>query len=193
MERGLDRIDMDLNGKLLVAMPGMADLRFDHSVILICAHSADGAMGLIVNKPVPDISFNTLLEQLNMFHDAQAHAIRVHFGGPVDRGRGFVLHSTDYGGGAATIKVGADFGMTATLDVLEAIAAGKGPDRALLALGYAGWGPGQLESEIARNDWLTADASAAVIFSENDGSKWAVVLREMGIDPLSLSAISGRA
>ena len=184
---------MDLSGKLLVAMPAMADPRFAHSVILVCAHSAEGAMGLIINKPVPDLSFNSLLEQLKIAHDPQGRAIRVHFGGPVERGRGFVLHSTDYGGGAATMKIGGSFGMTASLDVLEAMAKGKGPDRALLALGYAGWGPGQLESEIARNDWLTAEANESVIFSDNDSGKWTVVLRHMGIDPLTLSATAGRA
>lgn len=184
---------MDLGGKLLVAMPGMADPRFEHSVILICAHSEDGAMGLIVNKPAREINFNGLLEQLNIPRAPTGRDIRVHFGGPVERARGFVLHSADYKGGPATMEIGTDFRMTATLDILEALARGQGPDTALLALGYAGWGPGQLESEILRNDWLTADAAGDLVFSPDDGGKWMGALRRMGIDPLSLSSAAGRA
>jgi len=184
---------MQLGGKLLVAMPGMGDARFDRSVILVCAHSADGAMGLIVNKPVSDMSFAGLLAQLNIASDAGRRDIRVHFGGPVERGRGFVLHSCDYVGGPATMTVGGGYGVTATLDVLAALARGAGPDRALLALGYAGWGPGQLEAEIARNDWLTAEAAADLVFAPEDGAKWLGALRGLGIDPLTLSPTAGRA
>lgn len=184
---------MDLNGKLLVAMPAMTDPRFERSVILLCAHGGEGAMGLIINKPVPDLSFNNLLDQLKIPHAPQGRDIRVHFGGPVERGRGFVLHSNDYTGGAATMKIAGCYGMTATVDVLEAMATGQGPHQALLALGYAGWGPGQLESEIARNDWLTTDPDEKVIFSDNDSGKWTTALRGMGIDPLTLSAAAGRA
>jgi putative transcriptional regulator len=151
---------MDLAGKLLIAMPGLGDPRFDRSVILICAHSAEGAMGLIVNKPAPDLSFSGLMDQLKIPRSEAAREIRVHFGGPVERGRGFVLHSADYRAGRATMRVSGGFGMTATLDVLGALARGAGPRSALLALGYSGWGAGQLESEIARNDWLTAEAPA---------------------------------
>lgn len=184
---------MELCGKLLVAMPGLGDPRFEHAVILVCAHSDDGAMGLIINKLMPDLSFTGLLEHLNIPKAAQGRDIRVHFGGPVERGRGFVLHSSDYVGGPATMQIEGGYSMSATLDVLEAIAQGTGPDQALLALGYSGWGPGQLEAEIARNDWLTVEPSAALIFAEPDGSKWAGALRGMGIDPLSLSATAGRA
>ena len=184
---------MDLGGKLLVAMPGLGDARFDRSVILICAHSPDGAMGLIINKPVREMNFSMLLAQLNIAASDGSRDIRVHFGGPVERGRGFVLHSPDYAGGPATMAVPGGFGMTATLDVLQAIAQGDGPRRALLALGYAGWGPGQLEAEIARNDWLTADAPADLVFASRDADKWLGALRHMGIDPLSLSPIAGRA
>lgn len=184
---------MDLVGKLLVAMPGMGDPRFSHAVILICAHSDDGAMGLIVNKLMPDLSFAGLLDHLNIPHPPQGRDIRVHFGGPVERGRGFVLHPADYPGGAATLPIAGGYGMTATLDVLEAMAQGQGPAAALIALGYSGWGPGQLEAEIARNDWLTMEATPALIFSEDDGGKWTGALRGMGIDPLSLSARAGHA
>lgn len=184
---------MDLAGKLIVAMPALGDPRFERSVILICAHSDEGAMGLIVNKPVSDLSFADLLSQLNIPHAPKGRDIRVHFGGPVERGRGFVLHSTDYAGGPATMQIGGSYGMTATLDVLEALAQGAGPRQALLALGYAGWGPGQLEAEIRRNDWLTTEPSEDLIFAPQDGGKWAQALRHMGIDPLTLSPTAGRA
>lgn len=184
---------MDLGGKLLVAMPGMADPRFERSVILICAHSGDGAMGLIINKPARDVNFTGLLEQLGIPRAPSGRDIQVHFGGPVERARGFVLHSADYTASPTSMTVGQEFRMTATLDILEAIARGEGPDAALLALGYAGWGPGQLEAEILRNDWLTADAVGDLVFSPDDGGKWRGALRQMGIDPLTLSATAGRA
>lgn len=184
---------MELAGKLIVAMPAMGDPRFERSVILICAHSDEGAMGLIVNKPVPDFSFAELLAQLKIAGKPGGRDISVHFGGPVERGRGFVLHSSDYSGGSSTTPVRGGLGMTATLDVLEALAQGAGPRQALLALGYAGWGAGQLESEIARNDWLVADLAEDLIFSPQDSGKWMGALRHMGIDPISLSPSAGRA
>lgn len=184
---------MDLAGKLLIAMPAMGDLRFAHTVILVCAHSDDESMGLILNRPAPDVNFAGLLDQLGIPRSQRGRDIRVHFGGPVDRGRGFVLHSADYPGGQSTLQVQGGFGMTATLDVLEALAQGEGPATAILALGYAGWGPGQLAAEIARNDWLTADAPAELVFSPDDAGKWAAALRHMGIDPVNLSSTAGRA
>jgi len=150
-------------------------------------------MGLIINKPVPDFSFAGMLDQLNIPRGPRERDIRVHFGGPVERGRGFVLHSADYAGGPATLQVAGGYGMTATLDVLEALAQGTGPALALLALGYAGWGPGQLESEILRNDWLTAEAADDVVFAADDTGKWRAALRQLGIDPISLSPVAGRA
>lgn len=184
---------MDLDGKLLIAMPGMGDARFDRSVILICAHSSDGAMGLIINKPTPDLSFAGLLDHLDIPRAPEGRDIRVHFGGPVERGRGFVLHSSDYPRGPSTMTMPGGYHMTATLDILEALAQGKGPDAALLALGYSGWGPGQLEAEIRRNDWLLAEAPPDLVFSGDDGSKWIKALKILGIDPLTLSAAAGRA
>ena len=184
---------MDLDGKLLVAMPGMGDPRFEKSVILICAHSSDGAMGLIVNKPAAELSLSSLLDQLNIPRGASGRDIRVHFGGPVERGRGFVLPSTDYPGGPATMRIDDRFGMTATLDILEALAQGQGPSSALLALGYAGWAPGQLEGEIKANGWLVGEAGAELVFSPDDAGKWGAALKSMGIDPLSLSSAAGRA
>jgi putative transcriptional regulator len=184
---------MNLSGKLLIAMPGMGDPRFEHSVVFLCAHSDDGAMGLIINKPAPDLSFDDLQDQLGIKRSEQSREIRVHFGGPVEHSRGFVLHSADYGGEGATLKVDSQFGMTATLDILQAIAAGEGPAASLLALGYAGWGPGQLESEILRNGGLTCDASADLVFSDQNDGKWTRALKTIGVDPISLSSTAGRA
>jgi putative transcriptional regulator len=182
-----------LDGKLLVAMPGMGDTRFERAVIFICAHSDDGAMGLIINKPAPDLRFADLLEQLEIDADAEQSAIRVHFGGPVEHGRGFVLHSADYEANGATMSVTEEFGMTATIDILRDIAVGRGPARSLLALGYAGWGPGQLENEIAMNGWLTTEADQELVFTTKDDAKWAAALKSLGVDPLSLSASAGHA
>lgn len=184
---------MELAGKILIAMPGMGDPRFDRSVILLCAHSTEGAMGIIINKPLEDMSFSGLLEHLKIPVAPEGRDIRVHLGGPVERGRGFVLHSPDWQTGGTTLSVPGGFGMTATLDILEALAKGGGPDKALLALGYSGWGPGQLEAEIARNDWLTCDPAEGLVFGGDDRVKWSAALRGMGIDPLTLSAAAGRA
>ncbi len=184
---------MKLAGKILMAMPGMQDPRFNAAVILVCAHSADGAMGLIVNKAMSDLSFESLLSQLKIPTPPQGHDILVHFGGPVERGRGFVLHSSDYHRENATMSIEGGFSMTATLDVLKAMASGNGPAAALLTLGYSGWGPGQLEAEIGRNDWLIADASNEIIFAADDRTKWVRALRQLGIEPLQLSGTSGHA
>lgn len=184
---------MDLTGKIIIAMPALADPRFAHSVVLICAHSEEGAMGLILNKPLGDLSFSELLTHLNIPQAPEGRDIRVHFGGPVERGRGFVLHSADFTSGTATMEIPGGLAMTATLDILEALARGEGPVQAMLALGYAGWGPGQLEGEIARNDWLTAEGPGDLAFSGDNGGKWGQALKGLGIDPLGLSATAGRA
>ncbi|MDQ2067411.1 YqgE/AlgH family protein [Xinfangfangia sp. CPCC 101601] len=196
----------DLAGKLLIAMPGMEDTRFQRSVIFICAHTAEGAMGLIINKPSAEMTFAALLEQLAIRRDASlatepalegvkaAREIAVHFGGPVERGRGFVLHSEDWQGAAELgLAVPGGYRMTATLDVLEALAIGQGPSSALLALGYSGWGAGQLEAEILRNDWLVCPADPELVFGSEDGAKWGGALRRLGIDPVTLSHQAGRA
>ena len=189
----MDETPATLDGQLLIAMPGMGDPRFERSVVFMCAHSPEGALGLIVNKPTPELAFSTLLAQLNIDVGPPRRDIRVHFGGPVENGRGFVLHSGDYDANASTLQVGEAFGMTATLDVLEDIARGDGPSSALLALGYAGWGPGQLESEIMQNGWLTCEAVPDLVFDENDAGKWEAALKTLGIDPLMLSGTAGRA
>lgn len=182
-----------LQGQLLIAMPGMGDLRFDRSVIFLCAHSAEGAMGLIVNKPAPELSFADLLAQLKIPASVDLTGTRVHFGGPVEHGRGFVLHSAEYTVQDSSLAVSADFAMTATVDILQDMARGAGPARSLLALGYAGWGPGQLESEIQANGWLTAPADPELVFGLRDSEKWGGALRSIQIDPHLLSAEGGRA
>jgi putative transcriptional regulator len=182
-----------LDGHLLIAMPGMGDLRFERSVIFMCAHSAEGAMGLIVNKPAPELSFADLLAQLKIPASIDLKDTRVHFGGPVEHGRGFVLHTTDYTVEESSLHVSPDFSMTATVDILQDMARGEGPDRALLALGYAGWGPGQLEGEIQANGWLTAPANVELVFGASDTDKWGAALRSISIDPRLLSTEGGRA
>ncbi|MEM9429804.1 MAG: YqgE/AlgH family protein [Pseudomonadota bacterium] len=182
-----------LNGKLLIAMPSMGDPRFHRSVILMCAHSRDGAMGLMVNKPAPDLRFADLLDQLRIDRSRRARETEIYFGGPVENGRGFVLHTRDYSVPESTMPVSDTFGMTATLDVLRDLADGSGPREALLALGYAGWGPGQLEGELQANGWLTCDADEAIIFEVSSGKRWAEALKRIGIDPRLLSADGGRA
>jgi len=183
----------DLTGKLLIAMPGMSDPRFAHSIVLLCAHGDEGAMGLVVNKLAENVTFGTLLEQLEISHDTARSTFTVHFGGPVESGRGFVLHADDYQSNDSSLWFGDRFGMTATLDVLEDIAEARGPDRAILALGYAGWGPAQLEGELQENAWLVAEAAHDLVFDSENDRKWAAALQSLGIDPLTLSAAAGRA
>ncbi|MAQ84426.1 YqgE/AlgH family protein [Psychromarinibacter halotolerans] len=183
----------DLGGKLLIAMPGMGDPRFEKSVVFMCAHSDDGSMGLIVNKPAPGVAMDDLLEQLDIPRGAASEGVGVYFGGPVEHGRGFVLHSGDYATESSTLHVDDRFGMTATLDILQDMASGGGPQKRILALGYSGWGPGQLEDEIQQNGWLTCDATPEIVFAADNDGKWAAALASLGIDPLSLSAEAGHA
>lgn len=186
----------DLSGKLLIAMPGMGDPRFEKSVVYICAHGDEGAMGLIINKPTPDLMFADLLEQLGIPQGDAAGPSGgqpIHFGGPVETARGFVLHSSDYAIADATLTIDPVFAMTATRDILADMARGQGPVKSLLALGYAGWAPGQLEAELQQNGWLVTDAAPEIVFAEENGSKWKAALETLGIDPLMLSAAGGRA
>ncbi|BDW84056.1 YqgE/AlgH family protein [Roseicyclus marinus] len=184
----------DLTGKLLIAMPDMGDPRFHGSVVFLCAHSADGAMGLIVNKPMEDVRFSEMLEQLDIPRGAATPDLPVCYGGPVELRRGFVLHGAGYRGRQDDqLRVDDSFAMTATIDVLEDLARGVGPERALMALGYSGWGPGQLEDEIARNGWLTADATPEIVFGARMEGKWAAALATLGVSPLTLSSEAGRA
>ena len=189
-----------LDGQMLVAMPGMADERFARAVIYICAHSQDGAMGIIVNHPVQKVSFSEILVQLEVLAADDAirlppavGAVPVVKGGPVETGRGFVLHSDDYFIDNSTLPIDDGIALTATLDVLRAIAQGSGPSRAVLALGYAGWSPGQLELEIQANGWLNCPADAGLIFDPSLDAKYDRALRKIGIDPSMLSGEAGHA
>ena len=184
---------MDLTGKLLIAMPGMGDPRFEHSVVYICSHGEDGAMGLIINKP-SDLRIKTLLEQLDIPCRIPVVGERLaQFGGPVEMSRGFVLHSADYEANLHSMRISEDFSMTATLDVLEDLASGKGPLKSMLTLGYSGWGPEQLEDEIAMNGWLTTEATSKLVFDVPNDEKWEAALATLGVDPLTLSASAGHA
>jgi putative transcriptional regulator len=190
---GMSSNTTDLTGKLLIAMPEMGDPRFERSVVYLCAHSDEGAMGLIVNKPTDDVVLGDLLEQLDIPQGPSTRNIIVHYGGPVEHGRGFVLHSSDYQSDTATLQVDSRFGMTATVDILQELARGEGPSSALMALGYAGWGPNQLEEELQENGWLVCDAELELVFGTSDTDKWMSALHSMGIDALNLSASQGRA
>lgn len=181
-----------LTGQLLIAMPGMSDPRFVRSVIFMCAHNEDGAMGLVINRELGSLSFTDLLQQLGVEQTADLEPVPVHFGGPVETGRGFVLHSSDYRQ-EGTLVVNGDIALTATIDILRAIAEGKGPRQRLLALGYAGWAPGQLESEIQANGWLAVKADADLVFDRGLDTKWHRALAKLGIDAVMLSAEGGRA
>ena len=181
-----------LDGQLLVAMPGMGDPRFERTVIYLFAHSPSGAMGLVVNKALDSITFPDLMQQLNIDPGPQAEQIIVHFGGPVETGRGFVLHSADYVRDA-TMMIGDGMALTATVDVLKAIAAGEGPRRSLLALGYAGWAPGQLDAELQANGWLVVPSDEDLVFGPDLGSKWPAAVAKLGIDLSHLSGEAGHA
>jgi len=187
-----DDIDF-LDGKMLVAMPSMGDPRFERSLIYMCAHSDDGAMGLIVNKPAHELTFPDLLKQLDIETSDRKSSPPIYVGGPVEHGRGFVLHSGDYNAEGSTMRVTDGFGMTATIDILKDIALGQGPRHALLALGYAGWGPGQLEDELRMNGWLICDADEALIFATDPAKRWDAALAQIGIDPRLLSSEGGSA
>jgi len=188
-----------LDGQLLIAMPSMSDKRFARSVIYVCAHSEDGAMGLIVNQRAPHISFAELLDQLSIEGDggrrqpAEPIDLDVHVGGPVETGRGFVLHSADYFAADSTLSIDAEVSLTATVDILKAIAGGKGPSRAMLALGYAGWRPGQLEDEIQANGWLHCPSDLDLLFDRNLDQKYDRALFKIGVDPSHLVSDAGHA
>jgi putative transcriptional regulator len=188
-----------LDGQLLIAMPYMSDKRFARSVIYMCAHSSQGAMGLIVNQRAPHISFSELLGQLSIEGDGLAGQevdlidVDVHVGGPVETGRGFVLHSSDYFASDSTLSIDTDVCLTATVDILKAIASGKGPSRAMLALGYAGWRPGQLEDEIQANGWLHCPSDLDLLFDRNLDQKYERALFKLGIDPSHLVCEAGHA
>ncbi|MEM7543912.1 MAG: YqgE/AlgH family protein [Pseudomonadota bacterium] len=193
-EQAISNEDQDgLSGKLLIAMPGMGDERFEKTVIYICAHSSDGAIGLVVNRRAAQISRKDLFSQLEIEIREGDRNNWIHYGGPVETGRGFVLHSTDYHVEEATLEVDEAFSMTATLDILQSIAAGEGPRQTMIALGYSGWSGGQLEQELRDNGWLICDADEDIVFGRDDGTKWQAALAKLGIDPMLLSAEGGSA
>lgn len=181
-----------LTGNLLIAMPQMRDDRFTRSVVYVCAHTSDGAMGLVINKIVESISFPELLDQLNIDSGSKNQEIRVHFGGPVETGRGFVLHSADYVQDA-TLVIDDSVALTATVDILKSIADGDGPEKSILALGYAGWAPGQLDQEIQANGWLSVQADNNLVFGVDPDSKWEKAMGKIGIDFNMLSGDAGHA
>lgn len=189
-----------LDGQVLVAMPTMQDERFSRSVIYLCAHSSEGAMGIIINQPAPNIRFSDLLVQLDVIPGEglielpeQGEIMRVLKGGPVETQRGFVLHSADYFIKDSTLPINGGICLTATLDILKAIANGSGPQSAVLALGYAGWAPGQLETEIQANGWLNCEADSALIFDADVDRKYDLALKKIGVDPAMLSSEAGHA
>jgi putative transcriptional regulator len=188
----IDNTGSYLPGQLLIAMPTMSDPRFERSVIYMCAHTSEGAMGLVLNRLMGSVTFPDLLEQIGIESENVEDVIRVHFGGPVESGRGFVLHTADYLLDG-TLVVDGGIALTASVDILRAIADGGGPRHRLLALGYAGWGPGQLEGEIQANGWLNVPADADLIFDDNLDGKWEASLAKIGIDLTSLSGQAGHA
>jgi putative transcriptional regulator len=181
-----------LAGQMLIAMPQMRDARFSRSVVYLCAHTKEGAMGLVINRKFNGLSFPDLLEQLNIEATPLCDPIKIHFGGPVEAGRGFVLHSTDYVQ-ETTLVVNDDVGLTATIDVLKAIANGEGPARSLLALGYAGWGAGQLDNEIRDNAWLSVEPDDDLLFGRDLDTKWERAIAKIGVDFSMLSGEAGHA
>lgn len=181
-----------LAGHLLIAMPGMQDPRFDHTVVCLCAHSSEGAMGLIVNRPLAGMEFDELLRQLAIEPMPPQRRIRMVSGGPVEGGRGFVLHSDDWST-EGSLPVVPGLALTASLDILKAIAGGGGPKAGVLALGYAGWAPGQLEDEIQRNAWLSVPADERLVFGADTSRTWDAALAKLRVDPALLSAAAGHA
>ncbi len=181
-----------LTGQILVAMPTLTDPNFAQSVILICAHSAEGAMGIILNRALERPSFEGLLQQLDISPVPPQREIRLCAGGPVENVRGFVLHTSDWMV-ENTLRVDDGLGLTTSLDVLKAVAEGQGPRECLLALGYAGWGPGQLDAEFGNNSWLSVPADEALVFDADNETRWRRAMQKLHVDPALLSPTAGHA
>ena len=184
--------EITLSGQLLVAMPHMEDPRFARTVVYVCAHSNDGAMGLVVNRLIDNMQFDSLLDHLGLEGGAPHRNFPIHFGGPVESSRGFVLHSADFVQDS-TLLIDDDVALTATTEMLRAIADGKGPSRCVLALGYAGWGAGQLDEEIQDNGWLLVPADNELVFGSDNDAKWEGAIAKLGIDLSLLSSEAGHA
>lgn len=196
----MDRTEGYLEGQCLIAMPQMGDERFEKTVVFLCAHSAEGAMEIVINRRARNVSFVDLLTQLNVVDSEDAirlpetaRRVAVHAGGPVETGRGFVLHTPDFVLKEATLVTGSDVCLTATVEILRAIASGTGPSQALLALGYAGWAPGQLEHEITSNGWLHCEADHDLLFNDDLDAKYGKAIGKLGVDPGLLSSTAGHA
>ena len=187
-----DKLGSYLDGNLLIAMPQMKDCRFERSVIYMVAHTDDGAMGLVLNQLADSITFPDLLEQLEIDRSLSGQQISVHFGGPVETGRGFVLHSSEYQQ-EGTLPVDQVVSLTATVEIVKDIAEGRGPRDCLLALGYAGWGPGQLETEIQQNGWLHVSADSDLVFNKDISKTWELAIAKLGFDLSMLSEDAGHA
>jgi putative transcriptional regulator len=181
-----------LGGQVLIAMPSLQDPRFSRTVICLCAHSPDGAMGIVLNKPLEGLSFDELLKQLGLEPVPPQRRIRLCQGGPVEGGRGFVLHTRDWSNDQS-LQVTDDVALTASVDILTAIAGGGGPRQGILALGYAGWGPGQLEDEIQANAWLSVTPDEALLFGGDGDGKWLAAMAKLKVDPALLSGAAGHA
>ena len=183
----------NLNGKFLIAMPNMGDSRFKHAVIYICSHNENGAMGLIINRAAINFNLSDLIKQLTLPKNIKPEVFPINIGGPVEPYRGFILHTLDYVNQDHTVEIDNTLGMTSSLDILEDIAMSKGPKTFLVALGYSGWGAGQLDLEIKNNGWLISDASLDVIFKKDNSKKWEEALKILRIDPILLSNEGGNA
>ncbi len=187
------QMETDLTGKLLIAMPGIGDTRFDRSVILICAHSPDFAMGLVVNRPMEGIDLQTIIDQMDIPQEAELDGVTILEGGPVATERGFVLHTDDVICDGATMEVDDELCMTATREILAAIASAAPPRKFVMALGYAGWGAGQLEQELAQNAWLVGSPDADLVFGGAYEHKWRHAITRMGVDLSRLQSDAGNA
>lgn len=183
----------DLTGKLLIAMPGIGDPRFSRSLILVCAHEPDYAMGIVLNKPMDDLTLPQLLSQLGIDQDIRVPDRAILNGGPVGTDRGFVVHTEDFHSDGATMDIADNICLTATRDILTAIASNDAPRESMMALGYSGWGAGQLETEIAQNSWIIGDLHADLVYSDQHSSKWERALDHLGIDPARLHSAGGNA
>lgn len=183
-----------LSGKLLLAMPGIGDPRFHRSVIFLCVHDEQGAMGLVINTEVPDINFGQVIDNLGLQSDIEVDLDALKFpvisGGPVEGSRGFLLHTAEFRH-QDTIEISPEFSLTGTTDALQDIIDGKGPDEALFILGYAGWTAGQLEQELQQNAWLVLDPDPDLVFAPDIQAKWTLALDKLGLDPALLSSDTG--
>lgn len=182
-----------LTGQLLIASPQITDSRFFHSVILVCGHDLNGAMGIILNRLIDDLTLKDLIEQIGLQSSKTTNVpISVHFGGPIEMGRGFVIHSTDYLQDGS-VKISDEMALSSTVEILSLLMEGEGPKQKILALGYVAWSAGQLETEIQKNSWLQTDADLDLVFSSDLSNMWKKALKKIGVDPALLSSQTGHA